>query len=80
LHQLFTGHPISALEYNVFLPLVLVAVFIGWYSWLRVSWGRSRVAMPTWALRPLAVYLPIALVVYGVLRNIPVAPFSSLAP
>lgn len=79
-HQLFTGHPISALQYNVFVPLVLFALVIGWWSWFRVSRGRTRVQVPTRALRPLAVYLPIAVVLYGVLRNIPAVPFSSLAP
>ena len=79
-HQLFTGHPISALQYNMFVPLVPLAVVVGWWSWFRVSWGRTRVPMPTWAVRPLALYLPVALVLYGVLRNIPATPFSSLAP
>ncbi len=79
-HQLFTGHPVAALQYNVFVPLVLVAFVIGWWSWLRASRGRKRVQLPAWAMRPLAVYLPIAVVLYGVLRNIPSTPFSSLAP
>jgi len=79
-HQLFTGHPISALQYNVFVPLVLAALVIGWWSWFRVSWGGKRGQVPSLALRPLAVYLPIAVVLYGVLRNISAAPFSSLAP
>ena len=79
-HQLFTGHPISALQYNIFVPLVLAAMAIGWWSWARASWGHPRLRLPSWALRPLALYLPIAVVTYGVLRNIPAAPFSSLAP
>ena len=79
-HQLFTGHPISALQYNIFVPLVLLAAVAGWWSWLRVSWGRSRVPLPPWALRSIALYMPLALIVYGVLRNIPATPFSSLAP
>lgn len=79
-HQLFTGHPISALQYNLFVPLVLAAAALSWWSWLRFSWGGQRLALPMWARRPLAVYLPMVLVLYGVLRNIPTAPFSSLAP
>jgi len=79
-HQLFTGHPILAMQYNLFVPLVLFALAIGWWSWFRVSWGRTRVRVPIWAVRPLAVYLPIAVVLYGVLRNIPATPFNSLAP
>lgn len=80
LHQLFTGHPISALQYNIFVPLVLFAAVVAWWSWTRVSWGRQRLQLPSWAVRPLAVYLPIVVVLYGVLRNIPAVPFSSLAP
>lgn len=79
-HQLFTGHPLTALQYNLFVPLVLLAVVAGWWSWLRVSRDKQRLSLPSWALRPIAVYLPIALVTYGVLRNIPTAPFTSLAP
>jgi len=79
-HQLFTGHPISAVQYNVFVPLVLVAVALLWWSWMQASWGRQRVPLPAWVRRALAFYLPIAVVAYGVLRNVPAAPFSSLAP
>ena len=79
-HQLFTGHPISAVQYNVFVPLVLIATAIAWWSWMRASWGRQPVPLPTWVRRSLAVYVPIAVVFYGVLRNVPASPFSSLAP
>ena len=79
-HQLFTGHPISAMQYNIFVPLVLLAMVIAWGSWFRASWGRQRLQLPAWAPRALALYLPIAVVLYGVLRNIPTAPFNALAP
>ena len=79
-HQLFTGHPISAMQYNIFVPLVLLAMVIAWWSWFRASWGRQRLQLPAWAPRALALYLPIAVVLYGVLRNIPTAPFIALAP
>jgi len=79
-HQLFTGHPISALQYNIFVPLVLLAVVVAWWSWMRASWGHRPLRLPAWAIRPLVVFLPVAVVLYGVLRNIPAAPFRSLAP
>jgi hypothetical protein len=77
---LLTGHPISAMQYNLFVPLVLVAVVAGWWSWTARSWGGSALRMPRWAIHPLATMLPLAVVAYGVLRNLPFAPFRSLAP
>ena len=79
-HQLFNGHLVSALHSNLFIPLVLVAVTAWWWSWLLTSWGRPGLRMPRWAVRPMAFGLPIAVVAYGVLRNIPATPFRSLAP
>ncbi|MEQ1703052.1 MAG: DUF2752 domain-containing protein [Ilumatobacteraceae bacterium] len=79
-HQLFNGHVLSALSYNVFIPLVLVAVVGAWWSWLRTSWGRPGIRWPRRAMRLTIVWLPVAIVVYGVLRNIPAAPFTALAP
>jgi hypothetical protein len=79
-HQLFNGDVLSALSYNLFLPLVLAATVAAWWSWLRTSWGRPGVRLPPRLVRMLPVVLPITLVAYGVLRNIPSAPFSALAP
>ena len=80
LHQLFTGHPGAALHHNLFVPLVVVAAVLGWWSWMRTSWGRSPLTLPAWTVRPLVWGLPIVVVVYGILRNIPTAPFDALAP
>ncbi len=79
-HQLFTGHPMAALGYNLFVPFVLVAAVAGFISWARRCWGHPGPRRPQWLTPVVNVALPIALVVYGVLRNIPVAPFRSLAP
>jgi hypothetical protein len=79
-HQLFTGHPLAALSYNVFVPFVLVAVVAGWISWTRRCWGRTALRRPPWLTPFTNVALPVLLVAYGVLRNIPAAPFRSLAP
>ena len=79
-HQLFNGDIVSALHHNLFVPVVLVAVVGAWWSWFRTSWGRSPVTLPHQWTRALAVGVPIVVVVYGVLRNVPAAPFSGLAP
>lgn len=79
LHQLLNGRVGAAMSYNVFVPLLVVAVAWGWWSWMRTSWGRAPLRAPRlvgqamWAV-------PVALVIYGVLRNIPTAPFNALAP
>ena len=80
LHQLLNGHLGAAVSYNVFIPLAVVAAVLGWWSWLRTSWDRAPLPIPLWLLRPLVWVMPLALVTYGVLRNIPAAPFNALAP
>jgi hypothetical protein len=80
-HQLLNGHPLSAMGYNLFVPLVLVAVVASWWGWLRSAWGRPL--QHTWSptiRRTASTVLPVVLVVYGVLRNIPLTPFRALAP
>lgn len=80
LHQLFNGNLGAALQHNVFLPLFVAALGFGWWSWVRVSWDRPPLTMPSWLSRPALWLVPVVLVAYGVLRNIPVAPFDALAP
>ncbi len=79
-HQLLTGHPLAALGYNIFVPLVLVAIVGSWLNWVRTSWGQRAYRVPAWASRATATVLPVVLVLYAVLRNIPAAPFRALAP
>ena len=79
LHQLSNGHLLPALGLN---PLaVLTLPFIG-YAFL------SAVLLSTTGRRPPAVFLPAAwiwallggIVLFWVLRNVPVYPLSLLAP
>lgn len=79
-HELFTGHLLGALHENVFVPVVLAALVGAWWSWMRIAWGRPAAQLPKAWVRPISIVLPTALIVYGVLRNIPHAPFSALAP
>jgi hypothetical protein len=83
-HQLLTGHPLAAMGENLFVPVVLVAVVASWAGWLLQSWGRTphpwQARYSRSLQRSLQTVMPAALVLYGVLRNIPAAPFRSLAP
>jgi hypothetical protein len=79
-YQLLHGHVGAALGYNVFTPVALAAIVLVWFGWLRVSWGSSPLHVPTRAAHWLAVTVPALLIVYGVLRNVPVAPLRALAP
>jgi hypothetical protein len=78
--ELLHGHVASALAYNVFTPLVLVAVMVAWIGWLRSSWGAPPPRVPTSVLRALTLTLPAMVLTYGALRNIPLAPLRGLAP
>jgi Protein of unknown function (DUF2752) len=79
-YQLLHGHLGSALSVNVFTPLALVAIVVAWVVWLRTSWGGPPIRLPLGAIRALAVILPVVILAYGVLRNIPVTPLKALAP
>lgn len=80
LHDLLSGDVAGALASNLFLPVV---VLLGGWLWLAWLWpsitgrrltGLQRVPDGAWvALAALAV-------IYGVLRNVPFAPFDALAP
>lgn len=79
-HALFTGHPVEALGYNLFTPLALVGIVLAWATWALRCWGRAVRSpferMPErWGQGLLVLVL-----VYGVVRNLPFAPFHSLAP
>ena len=79
-HALLTGHPLQALGYNLFAPLVFVAIGLSWLTWTRQAFGRPMVN-PIMRLSSRAhTGLIVAIVVFGVVRNIPAAPFRGLAP
>jgi len=79
-YQLLHGHVVAALSYNVFTPLVLVAIIGAWCAWLGSSWGAAPRALPEAVRRTLTTVAPAVVIAYGVLRNIPVAPLRALAP
>jgi hypothetical protein len=80
LYQLMHGHIGAALGSNLFTPVAVVAIVAGWLVWLRVSWGAPPIRIPHRGARLLAVTAPALILVYGVLRNLPVAPLRALAP
>jgi hypothetical protein len=79
LHALLHGNLLQAAAYNlpvlIVLPLLVVeSVRYGWSVWTQRSYRTLRAA--TWM-----IYVIFALMlVYFVLRNIPVEPFTLLAP
>ncbi|MEP7202850.1 MAG: DUF2752 domain-containing protein [Ilumatobacteraceae bacterium] len=79
-YQLFHGHIGAALSSNIFTPFALAAIVIVWVVWLRTSWGAMPIRVPQRAWRSLALAMPVLIIVYGVLRNLPVDPLRALAP
>lgn len=73
MHDVFTGHPLSALGTNLLWPLLVVVV--GW-TWL--AWLSPQVRRPTRAPAAMWVSLVVLALVYGVARNIPA--LAALAP
>lgn len=79
-HALLNGHPLAALGYNLFTPLALVGIVLAWAVWALRCWGRDvRNPVDRLPTRWSTVLL-IVVVAYGVVRNIPLAPFRVLAP
>ena len=79
LHQLLLGHIGAAIGFNPILVLSLP--FLGaYYLGYAVAAFRSK-PWPRIVLRPSWVWTTLSVVVlFGLLRNIPVKPFSWLAP
>jgi len=77
-HSLLSGDVGAAFGLNLFFPLFLGAIVVGWLAWMRRALGRA----PLVAFSRLPMWLPIAaavaLVVFGVLRNLP--GFESIRP
>jgi len=78
-HELLHGHWLAALRCNLlacgFTPLLIA---LGLWEWRRRAQGRAGVGL--WS-RPWFFWLLVGVVVsFGVLRNIPIAPFTLLAP
>ena len=77
-HAVLRGDIGAAFGYNLFFPLFLGAIVIGWIAWMRSALRRPAMVwltrVPVWSL----VALAAAVVLFGVLRN--VSGFEALAP
>ena len=76
-HALLKGHILTAIDYNLlfilFLPLIT-------YFILAFTWGKKHPAS-SFIYKPVFSFTVVIVVVsFWVLRNIPVTPFSWLAP
>lgn len=84
LHSALNGDFAQALSYNILAPVILPIFFVSvsrsLWSWV---WGRKLVRSATLP-RKWKTYLPIILgaflVIFFILRNIPVYPLTLLAP
>ena len=77
-HAVLRGDIGAAFGFNLFFPLFLGAIVVGWLAWLRRSLRRPPLVpfrnMPMWV--PAAT--GVALIVFGVVRNLP--GFGALRP
>ena len=77
LHSLLNGHILTAVDYNLlfvlFLPLIIY--FVLSFIWEKKHSASSLIYKPVFSLA-----VVIVVVSFWVLRNIPVAPLSWLAP
>jgi hypothetical protein len=78
-HEFLHGHWLTALRLNALVFGLAPLAFVGWFGWhwrerdpLRPDRFRFSAPAGWWVLG--------ALVLFGVLRNIPVYPFTLLAP
>ncbi len=79
MHELAHGDIAGVFSRNVVVPFGLVLLAWAWVSWFDRRLGHARVP----ALRPPVRVLygsVVVLVASAVLRNLPWAPFSGLAP
>lgn len=78
-HALFQGDILTALQFNLFLPVYLLGfIYIGFSLLLIASRGRGFAYK---LFTPLTIYgFFIASLVFGVLRNLPFYPFTLFSP
>jgi hypothetical protein len=78
-HALFHGDILGGMDFNALLPIWAVVIGYVWLS-LVVYTIRGK-GLPMWSTNPAFLWsFMIALLVFGVVRNIPIYPFSILFP
>jgi Protein of unknown function (DUF2752) len=79
LYQLVHGHLLTALHYN--LLLILSLPFVGYYSWRCArNWAAGETLPPLPLSGRWLKFLVAVIIIFTILRNIPCAPFTWLAP
>jgi multisubunit Na+/H+ antiporter MnhB subunit len=79
LHALLHGDLLASLDYNaMLLPVLILLAYIWWSSVLYAAKG--HVVKPTKFMVWFLWSLLVALLAFGVLRNLPFAPFNWLFP
>jgi hypothetical protein len=79
VHAILTGHPVTAVHDNVLFLVVTPVVAYLWLSWLLRTTGRAPLPRPAWPRWATVVCVAVA-VTFGVARNVPTRPFTTLAP
>ena len=79
VHQLLQGHVGAALALNPLLVL-LIPLLLG--AWLLQKWRRTngRPNAPLFSHPRVGWTIAVVVIAFGVLRNVPVDPFTRLAP
>lgn len=79
IHQLTRGHPAAAFGLN---PLMVLSLpFLGYYFASNAARAITGRPLKTFFIRPVFIWALLGLVlVFWVMRNVPVYPFSLLAP
>jgi hypothetical protein len=77
-HAVLRGHLGAAFGYNLFFPLFLGGIIVGWLAWMRAALARPAMHWLTRIPASAGVATAVALLAFGVLRNI--HEFRALAP
>lgn len=79
LHQLLNGNLLAALGYNPYMLLALPVIGYAYLSALLLSVSGKK--LPTVSIPPTLIWgLLTAIVAFWILRNVPLYPFTVLAP
>ena len=77
-HAVLRGHLGAAFGYNLFFPLFLGGIVVGWWAWMRAALDRPAMRWLTRVPISACVATGVALLLFGVLRNLD--SFHALAP
>ena len=79
LHELAHGDVLGMFARNALMPIGLVLLAWAWLSWTDRRLGHDRVP-PLRPPVPVLYGATVVVVVFAVLRNLPIEPFAALAP